>query len=103
MSTHDPFDGIYDESAPSVHAEPDKADADKPEQEVVSADGRTGDATAEGEHFAFFGHSYLQRMDKDDLQARARERGLDSSGTRPQLIERIVAWQEANAEANPKR
>jgi hypothetical protein len=84
MSTHDPFDGIYDESAPSVHAEPDKADADEPEQEVVSSRDETVYSTP-----------FLRRQDKADLQKIAGDRGLSTSGTRDDLVDRILDAQRS--------
>lgn len=81
MSDHDPFDGIY--SSTSVHAESDKGDAPTPEQEVVEADAEPGSVDT------VYSSPYLRRQSKADLQKIAREKRLDLSGGRDDLIERI--------------
>lgn len=68
MSAHDPFDGIYD-------------DAPQAEAEQASVEG-----SAEQERLS---RSHLARMRRADLQALARDRGLDDSGDRDDLIARI--------------
>lgn len=67
MSAHDPFDGIYDQAP------------------------RTADRGVEhtAEQPAEYTHSQLEGMRKAELQELARERGVDTDGTRDELIERI--------------
>jgi hypothetical protein len=82
MSDHDPFDGIYDEPAT---------------QKPVADDATESEAPAPAVEVSVYTNTQLTRMRKADLQAVARERGLDSSGDREELIERIEAAQGASA------
>lgn len=80
MSDHDPFDGIYDEPAAPEPVADDATEAPAPAVEV-----------------SVYTASQLTRMKKAELQAVARERGLDTDGDRDALIERIEAAQGASA------
>lgn len=81
MSDHDPFDGIYS-SAP----------APKPVEPIE--DDNTEDET---EHSVdtVYSSPFLRRQSKGDLQEIARAKGLDASGGRDDLIERIEADQRS--------
>lgn len=84
MSEHDPFDGIYDapaDPAPArdeAHSEVTVVAPDDVDVSVVSDD--------EPRHLS---KTEITRMDKAELQAAARERGLDASGSRSELQDRL--------------
>lgn len=82
MSTHDPFDGLYDDiEASNVATSPAE------QQQVVS------DTAHAGEPQQHYTRTDLSRMRKSELQALARERGLDATGDRDDLIDRIFVAQ----------
>lgn len=98
MSEHDPYDGNYDD-APAPAAAP-QADSGTMAPEAPSSSSDTSTAEPPPEpavEVSVYTHTQLERMRKADLQAVARERGLDNVGDRDDLIERIEAAQGANA------
>lgn len=90
MSDHDPFDGVYETSGASPQVE-------VPPSEAQAAPAPTTAQPAAGEqpskHRETYTLGWLRRQDKDDLQAIARDRGLDTTGTRDVLIARIAESQ----------
>jgi hypothetical protein len=81
MSTHDPFDGIYDDAEAS-----NVATSPAEQQQVVSDTAHAGEPQ---QHT----RTDLSRMRKSELQALARERGLGNVGDRDDLIDRIFLAQ----------
>lgn len=91
MSAHDPYDGIYD--AP----ESDDSGAPTAETPTPPADTSAVEPPDPAVEVSVYTRSQLERMRKAELVAVARERGLDASGDRDALIERIEAAQGASA------
>lgn len=90
MSDHDPFDGNYDDTP----AQPEPQDDGKSEVTVVADDDVDVNVVHEGDQQPrHLGKTELARMDKADLQAAARERGLSDTGNRTELIEAIHRYQ----------
>lgn len=83
MSDHDPFDGVYETSSASSKVE-------VPPSEAQAAPAPTTAQPAAGEQRETYTLGWLRRQDKDDLQDIARDRGLDTTGTRDVLIARIA-------------
>lgn len=97
MSEHDPYDGNYDD-APTPAAEP-AADSGTMSPEAPSnADTSAAvDPPAPAVEVSVYTRPQLERMKKAQLQAIAHARGLDFSGDRDDLIDRIEAAQGASA------
>jgi len=93
MSTHDPFDGIYDDVSPAAGSgtHPAAAPAEASNPPIgASAGASTPAGLTDSEAYS---RSHLSRMRKSELQALARSRGLDAKGDRDDLIETIFMAQ----------
>lgn len=95
MSTHDPFDGVYDSvpapRAESPKAEPSEAKAPEPEKTESAPVTRNRDKSVD----TVYSTPFLRRQSKGDLQEIARDKGLDTSGGRDDLVDRIEADQRS--------
>lgn len=91
MSEHDPFDGLYDESArqePLVGAPQERLAQPAQDEDPVPP-------ASEVAHPETYTRSQLERMRKAELQVAARERGLSPAGDRDTLIAAVWAAQQS--------
>ena len=101
MSTHDPFDGIYDDVSPAAGSgtHPAAAPAEASNPPIGASAGASPVPAAPTADLAgltdseTYSRSHLSRMRKSELQALARSRGLDAKGDRDDLIETIFMAQ----------
>lgn len=93
MSDHDPFDGIYDTAPAQQEQSRSEVTVVAPDDVDVSVVGEDDLAVAPGDGSGatprHLSKTEITRMDKAELRAAADERGLDSSGSRPELQERL--------------
>jgi hypothetical protein len=82
MSAHDPFDGKYDD-APSGESRAQREESVEAPEPAIEV--------------SVYPRGQLVRMQKAELQDLARQRGLSTSGTREELIERVETAQGAGA------